>query len=134
MDIAQVTLKKVNLHTKGVVLKKEVWERTGPSPGFRSRGPKTTRATIVFNTILDVCSKRGAKNEMGSIYFKWGGRTPLTPAGDGPGTHPKTSHFQVKTVREREKRRVGKQRKLTIFSIFTILRCYAGTSLSFVHL
>jgi len=38
----------------------------GPSPRFRSRGPKTTRGATLFNTILDVCNNRKAKHEMGA--------------------------------------------------------------------
>jgi len=37
------------------------------------------------NTVLDVCSNRGAKREMGGTDFKWGDRAPLAPsASDGP--------------------------------------------------
>jgi len=65
---------------------------TGPSPGFSSRGAKnqkegskTRRGPHFKNTILDVCSNRGAKREMGGHRFQMGGPgTTGPPAGDGP--------------------------------------------------
>jgi len=32
-----------------------------------------------WNAVLDVCSKRGAKREMGGTDFKWEGLAPLAP-------------------------------------------------------
>jgi len=47
----------------------------GPSPGFRNRRVKHQKGGGTFlNTILDVCSNRGAKREMGGT------------TGGGPGT------------------------------------------------
>jgi len=58
---------------------------TGPSPGFRSKGAKNRKGRPHFqNTMLDVCSNRGAKHEMGGTDFKWGPGTTASPAGDGP--------------------------------------------------
>jgi len=50
-----------------------------PSPGFRSRGDKKTQGEPHFlNTMLDVCSNRGAKYEMGTHILN-GGMVPLAP-------------------------------------------------------
>jgi len=46
-------------------------------------GPKTTRGKYFLNTILDVCSNRGAKYDMGTRILN-GGRAPVAPFGDGP--------------------------------------------------
>ena len=51
----------------------------GPSPGFSSRGGQKTEGGPHFlNTVLDVCSNRWAKREMGGTDFN-GGRAPLPP-------------------------------------------------------
>jgi len=44
----------------------------GPSTGFRIKGAKTTPGVTFLNTILDVCSNRGTKHEMGGTDYKWG--------------------------------------------------------------
>jgi len=58
----------------------------GPSPEFRSRGGqkpggvKNQKGGPHFsNAVLDVCSNRWAKREMGGTDFKWGDRSPLSP-------------------------------------------------------
>jgi len=53
---------------------------SGLSPGFScrgglkpKRGAKNQKGRPHFkNTVLDVCSNRGAKREMGATDFKWG--------------------------------------------------------------
>ena len=65
---------------------------TGPSPGGSSRGAKNQkerekarRGSHFKNTVLYVCSNRGAKREMEApISNGWAGTTGH-PAGDGPG-------------------------------------------------
>jgi len=52
-------------------------------PDFAEGGPKTKGGKDFLNTILDVCSNRGAKYDMW-IYVSNGGRAPLAPSGDGP--------------------------------------------------
>jgi len=53
----------------------------GPSPGFSSRGegPNTRREPHFKNTVLDVCSNRGAKREMGEHRFQMGGPGTTSP-------------------------------------------------------
>jgi len=53
---------------------------------FAAGGQKSQRGPHIWNTILDVCSNRGVKDEMGSTGLKRGGWAPLAPAGDGPGS------------------------------------------------
>jgi len=43
--------------------------KSGPSPGFRSKGGKNHKGATFLNTILDVCSNRECKHEMGATYF-----------------------------------------------------------------
>jgi len=60
---------------------------TGPSPGFSSRGGAKNKkrgqnqkgGPHFYNAVLDVCSNRGAKREMGGHRFQMGGRAPLAP-------------------------------------------------------
>jgi len=40
-----------------------------------------------LNTIMDVCSNRGAKHEMGVRVLNGGAGHHWPPAGDGPGSH-----------------------------------------------
>jgi len=50
----------------------------GPSPAFRSRGAKNHKGEPhLSNAILDVCSKRGAKHEIGVQILNAGGRAPV---------------------------------------------------------
>jgi len=46
---------------------------------FPAGGPKITSGPHFLKTMLDVCSNRGAKHEMGGTYFKWRGRALLAP-------------------------------------------------------
>ena len=48
-------------------------------PKTKKRGQKPEGGPIFSNTVLDVCSNRGAKREMGGTDFKWGDRAPLPP-------------------------------------------------------
>jgi len=50
---------------------------------FQQEGQKTKGGTFL-NAILDVCSNRKAKHEMGGTYFKWGAGHHCPPAGDDP--------------------------------------------------
>jgi len=60
---------------------------SGPSPGFSSRrgqktdgGAKNQKGGPHFkNTVLDVCSNRGAKREMGRHRFQMGGPGTTAP-------------------------------------------------------
>ena len=59
---------------------KQWWRTTavglcaGPSSGFSSRGGQTPEWGPYFkDTVLDVCSNRGAKREMGGHRFQMGG-------------------------------------------------------------
>ena len=62
---------------------------TDPSPGFSSReGQKPEGGTPFKNTVLDVCSNRGSKREMGGTDFTWGSGTTGPPSGDDPGMVP----------------------------------------------
>ena len=58
----------------------------GLSPGFSSReGQKPEGGPHFENTVLDVCSNRWAKREMGGHRFQMGGPdTTGPPADDGP--------------------------------------------------
>jgi len=58
--------------------------KSGPSPGFHSRGGQNHKGATFLNTILDVGSNRGSKHEMGCTHFKWGSGTTPHHAGDGP--------------------------------------------------
>jgi len=42
------------------------------SRDFVAGGAKTTKGGTFLKTILDVCSNRRTKHEMGGTYFKWG--------------------------------------------------------------
>ena len=55
---------------------------SGLSPGFCSRGGQKTEGggANFWNTVLDVCSNRGAKREMGGHRFKIRSRAPLATA------------------------------------------------------
>ena len=55
-----------------------------PSPGVYSRGAKNHKGGLVLNAILDVCSNRKAKYEMGGTDFKWGAGHHWSPTGNGP--------------------------------------------------
>jgi len=57
----------------------------GGGPKTKRRGQKQEPGPHLQNTVLDVCSNKGAKREMGGHRFQMGGRAPLLhPAGDGP--------------------------------------------------
>jgi len=60
---------------------------SGPLPGFGSRGGQKPEGGAHFlNTVVDVCSNRRAKREMGGHrYSNVGPGTTGPPAGDGPG-------------------------------------------------
>jgi len=48
-------------------------------------GAKNQKGEPIFkNTVLDVCSNRWTKREMGGTDFKWGPGTTAPPTGDGP--------------------------------------------------
>jgi len=52
----------------------------GPSPGFSNGGAKNQKGGPHFlNTVLDVCSNRGTKREMGGNRFQMGCQAPLAP-------------------------------------------------------
>jgi len=61
----------------------------------KKSGQKPEGGPHFKNTALDACSNRGAKREMGGTDFKWGGRAPLPPAGDGPVVRCKNLPFSV---------------------------------------
>jgi len=58
-----------------------------PSPGFSSRGGQKPKGGAknkkggehLQNTVLDACSNKGTKREMGGHRFQMGGRAPLAP-------------------------------------------------------
>jgi len=50
----------------------------------QTKGSKTRRGPHFKNTVLEACSNRGAKREMGGTDLKWGPGTTAPPAGDGP--------------------------------------------------
>jgi len=56
---------------KGGIAGNRVEAFPGPSPGFRRRGDESHKEGPHFsNTILDVCSSRGAKHKTGGTDFK----------------------------------------------------------------
>jgi len=60
-------------------------ELAAGGPKTRRRGQKTEGGPHFKNTVLDVCSNRGAKREMGGAPISNGGPgTTGPPAGDGP--------------------------------------------------
>jgi len=50
---------------------------------FAVGGPKPQEGAHFLHTVLDVCSNRGAKQEMGVTDLKWEGRASLAHR-DGP--------------------------------------------------
>jgi len=49
------------------------WNGQAHRQDLAAGGPKTRRGGAhLKNTVLDVCSNRGAKREMGGTDFKWG--------------------------------------------------------------
>ena len=51
---------------------------------FAAGGAKNHKGVHFLNIILDVCSNRGAKHEMGAQILNGGPGTTGLPAGDGP--------------------------------------------------
>jgi len=55
-----------------------------PVARILQQGSQKPQGGTLLNAILDVCSNRRAKHEMGGTYFEWGAGNHCPPAGNNP--------------------------------------------------